>query len=520
MPVDQALGRIGDALNQVTNRGERNALQWEILGRRGSELEAIMRRGTAGMAEMAAQAQRWGLTFTAADAAAIRSAQIAQRQADIALGSIRQSLANSLAAAAAPILEWVANLKVALVEVAQSGPMVALREGIAQAGRIAQAVIAGVNEAIQEWRPTLEDLKAAWVDAWNNIKRAMGSGEDFSGTMQGIAKLVTNFVLPTIVETARMVTWLANQGAAWIDVWKGRIQDMKEQFRGLFNYLSDAVIGFLRLAAALPNSLGGQQFTQALQTAQQVQAAVNNALNATFNLPAAAQSQAGGNPDINTTVRVRNQLTSMIAEQRKAMEGTGLTPLQQQLQALEPQIMKSARAWVDYRLAQEKWITPALLKSAAQWGNEVMEQHKAQVQQLNSLAAINDAMKTYQQLVGGAATPLDRFRQQVEQLDLLFIKGKVGQDEYARAAGQAAMQFEQTQRRQQVQLATGLTAGSAQAISLLNQVTVNQSVDPAQRLEQAIQQATQIQREQLYWIRDTGQRIRDGDIFRVAEIPR
>jgi hypothetical protein len=63
IPISQAIALVGDRLMTIENRYERAALANEILTRRGVQLEAIMRQGTAGMDAAANSAERLGLAL-------------------------------------------------------------------------------------------------------------------------------------------------------------------------------------------------------------------------------------------------------------------------------------------------------------------------------------------------------------------------------------------------------------------------------------------------------------------------
>jgi hypothetical protein len=149
LPLDQALGQIGDALAHVENRAERASLQQQVLTRRGIELLPVLAQGTAGMARMAAESQRLGLTFTAADSAMIRAQTLAEARADQAMKSIGRGIANALAVSDAPLRTFIADLKTGLVE-AEQGPLAKFRDSLMWMGRVGwPAAIRGAREGFE-----------------------------------------------------------------------------------------------------------------------------------------------------------------------------------------------------------------------------------------------------------------------------------------------------------------------------------------------------------------------------------
>ncbi len=81
---------------------------------------------------------------------------------------------------------------------------------------------------------------------------------------------------------------------------------------------------------------------------------------------------------------------------------------------------------------------------------------------------------------------------------LFGAEGGIGWEQGLQAMGQAFEQLDKANKAPHVQLARGLTAGSAEAISLINQQQVTgQSNDPAERLRQIQAEALTLQRRQV-----------------------
>lgn len=149
VPMDVALGRIGDALSQVTNRSERMSLAQHVLTRRGTALLPVLMQGTEGMARMAKESERLGLTFTAADSAMVRRAHLAETRASQVSASFSQSFGNAFAVADAPLREFMANAQSNMMANMQDS-LRDMRENIRWMGR-------------EGWPAFFQGLEAGWA---------------------------------------------------------------------------------------------------------------------------------------------------------------------------------------------------------------------------------------------------------------------------------------------------------------------------------------------------------------------
>jgi hypothetical protein len=106
MPVDQALGRIGDALQGVTNPADRASLAMDLLGQRGGpKLLALLSGGTAALKDGAAAAAAYGIALSRTDAAKVEQANDAMTNARTVLDGIAQQAAVQVA----PVIQDLAE---------------------------------------------------------------------------------------------------------------------------------------------------------------------------------------------------------------------------------------------------------------------------------------------------------------------------------------------------------------------------------------------------------------------------
>lgn len=93
MGLEDAMGVIADAVNQVPSPMERTALAMQLFGRSGAPMLNLLREGSVGMEEMRRQARELGIVI---DEDLIRSAEDAQTQLDLMSRVINANLSTAL----------------------------------------------------------------------------------------------------------------------------------------------------------------------------------------------------------------------------------------------------------------------------------------------------------------------------------------------------------------------------------------------------------------------------------------
>jgi hypothetical protein len=501
MPVDQAMAAIGDALNTVGNAGERNALRFEILGRRAAELEPILSRGSAGMAHFSEESQRWGLTFSEASARSLRETVNAQREAQAAMDSVQQSIANALAEAAAPIQKFIAQLKTAFVEMLQSGAVKEIRAAISSLGELG-----------------------------NSLKGVLGPV--LLVTMQGIGQAI-QFIAFTIRLAAEALSLVANP-AGTIGRWFGSRQNVtattlhdsnavapeRRQFDPAqleaFGQQLDRIQRLSDDAAKAVATFGMSANDKAIHEATQAYDELVNAIVRADQ--AATQSRWAANLDTEglAVSRALAEAGRSAADTQQIISAyeqmaSGLTAEQTASLSLAAQAQATTASSTQEIIANLQEYADAMRAANVELSDEAMleillaqaayNNARAHQQELEKLEEGMEIWKRAQKVMEDNLSPLQKYYQQLEELDDLYALGAIGAEDYAAASLRALEQLERANGQQRNQLAQGLQAGSAGAVSLVNQISAGARTDPVDRVRQAVEAQTQVQNQQLEYLR-------------------
>jgi len=110
---EEQLQRIADAMAKLKTRDERAAFVTATLGKGATELLPLLEQGSAGIAQMMAQAHRYGGVLTPAQVAAADQADKAMRDAKLAIGGVAATLGGALLPVATrtfrTLSQWVAD---------------------------------------------------------------------------------------------------------------------------------------------------------------------------------------------------------------------------------------------------------------------------------------------------------------------------------------------------------------------------------------------------------------------------
>jgi hypothetical protein len=122
LPTDQAMGKIGDALNAIANPAQRAAAAQEIFGKSGQALLPFLAEGSDGLGAMREEAEALGLTFSRVDAGKVEEANDSiSRVGAVAMGVMRQ-----VVIAASPFITQIAGVFTSLGIKIVAGVKVAL----------------------------------------------------------------------------------------------------------------------------------------------------------------------------------------------------------------------------------------------------------------------------------------------------------------------------------------------------------------------------------------------------------
>lgn len=226
LPLDEAMGKIADALAQVSNPAERAALAIDIFGKSGAELIPLLSEGSAGMKDAAKEAAALGKNLSRLDVAQVEAANDAVDKMKSAFGGLVDKLAVELApsilAAANAITEFVSQSKVMdvvlpIIEAIVKAMMI-VRSAYTGAQAIVAFAIGGIVLAMSDWGKSIAEVlnlipgvEVKFGDSLRNLgndlvdeseRLAKKSGKEFAAAM--------DFKLPVPTATIKVKT----QGSA------------------------------------------------------------------------------------------------------------------------------------------------------------------------------------------------------------------------------------------------------------------------------------------------------------------
>ncbi|OGG44118.1 MAG: hypothetical protein A3F84_27800 [Candidatus Handelsmanbacteria bacterium RIFCSPLOWO2_12_FULL_64_10] len=105
MPLDDALGRISDAANELPTGFARSAAQVDLFGKSGQRLNAFLAGGSKGIKESIADAELLGLTYSRVDAAKVEQANDAMTR----MSGVAKGLGNTIAIEVSPFITAMAD---------------------------------------------------------------------------------------------------------------------------------------------------------------------------------------------------------------------------------------------------------------------------------------------------------------------------------------------------------------------------------------------------------------------------
>jgi hypothetical protein len=353
MGLNESMARVADSLKGIQDPAERSHLMIQILGRRGMELEPIFNKAGAEMARAAQQAERWGLTFSDANVAAVKSASNAQKEANAAMSGIRQSLANSLAVAAAPVQQFIAGVKTSFAEFLQDGAITQIREWISDIGRLGSVAVDSIKATLKDMQPTLERIGELWNESWTILKQAVGSTDDMGNSVATVASVLTGTFVTALEAGVKMINIGSQLFGAMIVFAKAWAETTAGQIKWVASFFFEFIEGVLDAAALIPGKIG-QEMKQASQDFHRFRRDFNDAL--TFGTGVhrgAAESAAGGyrgssvvpvvnydTPAVRDAAKVFENLHKTIEDTNRAMATLGQGEVASRIYELSAQMQR------------------------------------------------------------------------------------------------------------------------------------------------------------------------------------
>ncbi len=105
LPIPEAMGRIGDALNQLSSDSDRQFLADEIFGGDAFKVMTLLRQGSEGINALATEAENLGVVMRTADAENASKLAQSMNRISSAAGSMKNAIGAALAPVIADILE-------------------------------------------------------------------------------------------------------------------------------------------------------------------------------------------------------------------------------------------------------------------------------------------------------------------------------------------------------------------------------------------------------------------------------
>jgi hypothetical protein len=114
MPLEQAMGKVADALDGVTNQAERARVATQVFGRQGVEMTRMLEGGSSALNELTAESRRFGVTLTDYQIRGIEEATNAQGRLSTSLNGLKMQLGAELAPTITDMTDRMANFTAAM----------------------------------------------------------------------------------------------------------------------------------------------------------------------------------------------------------------------------------------------------------------------------------------------------------------------------------------------------------------------------------------------------------------------
>jgi hypothetical protein len=512
LPVADAMFQVGESLKALPPGLERTSAAYAVLTRRGAALLPIILQGQNAFAEAEKQAKRWGLTFTASELEAIRAASIAQKEANAAVESVQQGIANRLAVAFAPLETGWAKLWTRAVEKAE--PILKLiRDGIDVIGEGVQEFMGGWLLSWKEMEPWIDRAVADLKQALAELGKALGLSGDWKETVHKLGELLGGTVLGSIVIIVESL-------AQGLRITKALVEEYRKIPVVLRTSWVD-VLGSNRKApaeTASPEVKPPTEIEKAAGAVAQMNAQLHEQI-ATFGM---TQHQSElykfGLQGVSAAAREHAKALMDVEEAQKRWAESGRTVAGQAEQYRRlVDLMQAGKITADEfyaaldavkraranALAEDLDKTVEGLRTAAITAGMTAEEIQlwklrlagANEDQLAFVGRLQDAADAAKQ-VAELKSPFEKWQDDAERLTRELEEGSLTADQYADLMAKRTQQALQSLPQLDTHPVAGLSRGSAAAINAINtSITANIKQDPMDQLLQ-MQKEEQFQRVQ------------------------
>ena len=190
-PVNELLPELADKFKDMPNGLEKTGLAMQLFGRSGKDMIPLLNLGSEGLADLAKQADKLGVTLTGKNADAIKKFTLAQRDMKEAIVGLKLQIGLALMPALTKLTEWFTANQPKIREFISEG-IDKLKDALTTVGPIVQQWAEDwghLAEALQTFGGWLIDHKEALVVALVAIGAAFVWANPVAGIAVGIVAI-------------------------------------------------------------------------------------------------------------------------------------------------------------------------------------------------------------------------------------------------------------------------------------------------------------------------------------------
>lgn len=168
-PFDVLLGETADKFKDMPDGIQKTGIAMTLFGRSaGPDMVTLLNQGSEGLKEIAANADKYGITLTAGNVVAARQFVLAHKDMDAAVEGVRIQIGNFMIPVMTTLTETLSNVVTKVV------PFVEHWADVISKSAPVQAAMSGIREAIEKV-----------PGAFEAVKTAIGNFKDLVGTLIG-----------------------------------------------------------------------------------------------------------------------------------------------------------------------------------------------------------------------------------------------------------------------------------------------------------------------------------------------
>lgn len=440
LPADEAFREIAGAMQSVENSAQRTAITMDLFGKSGAALLPVLANGKEGLAEMAAEADRLGVTVSATDAAKVEAAVDAMDRMKHAIAGATDALAVQLA----PFIQVASDR---LTEFATSGEKGLVGKVVGGFEAVVSS-IAYVADYLSLAKAGFKLLQAGATLAVAGIVKAV----DLVGS--GLTSLMN--LLPGV--SVEWSTFSADLASGLLD----EAAKLKDEAGEAFGSFMDG-----ENSKAVTRAFDSIRASSAAAAAQTVADGpkIGNALDDIAEQAEKLQKVGDQLDQLKTDVNLIGlgeidkeifKLRELGATDEQLQQARGLLTIKSQLEGLSS--IDTGNALTDYAAKLE-----TLTKL---WGDNAIS--------LEQFTALRDAaQKTLgekladqaKSVIESVKSPLEAYQEELEKLQTLLERGLITQDVFDKAQKKAQATLDSADKKSADDIATpkALRAGSADA---------------------------------------------------------